>query len=261
MTLHIITWLVSLGLHGAFVLGMLLPASSHVAEDVALHEGTGTDIMVVEQGIALQGVAKLGEDLMSMEAVQAPPLMATAAQPFEQVEAVEEQEELPVEEVSEIEPVEDQVIASEAGPENELVEPVQEEMTEPEPEVKEQPLPPQIATVPQETVLAMRESSGEEQLGGRTTTHMKYRGALRSHLEPHKVITRTKSTGTVLLAFTVKADGELVDVSILKSSGSEVLDDAARESISRAAPFPPIPSELDQDTYKIKVPFTYKLRR
>lgn len=261
MAIHIITWLVSLAIHGGFAYGMLYPAASHVPEDVAFQEGTGTDIMVVEQGIALEGFAKLGEDLMSMEAVQAPPLMATAAQPFEQVEAVEEQEELPVEEVSEIEPVEDKVIASEAGPENELVEPVQEEMTEPEPEVKEQPLPPQIATVPQETVLAMRESSGAEQLGGSTTAHLKYRGALRSHLEPHKVITRTKLTGTVMLAFTVRADGELVDIKILKSSGSKVLDDAATESISRAAPFPPIPSELGEDTYKIKVPFTYKLRR
>ena len=73
------------------------------------------DIMVVEQGVALQGFAKLGEDVISVDAVEAPPMMMAAAQPLEQVEAVEEQEELPVEEVSEIEPVEDEVIEDKNG--------------------------------------------------------------------------------------------------------------------------------------------------
>jgi protein TonB len=101
MAIRIITWLISLGVHGAFALAMLMPASG----GVALEEGTGDDIMVVEQGVALQGFAKLGEDVISVDAVEAPPMMMAAAQPLEQVEAVEEQEELPVEEVSEIEPV------------------------------------------------------------------------------------------------------------------------------------------------------------
>ena len=120
MALRIITWLVSLGVHGAFAAVMLWPSSS----GAALEQGTGDDIMMIEQGIALQGVAKLGEDVVSVEAVEAPPVQTAAAQPLEQVEAIEEQKELSVEDVPDVEPVEDVVVASETGPENELIEPV-----------------------------------------------------------------------------------------------------------------------------------------
>lgn len=260
MALHIITWLVSLTIHGGFAFGMLYAASSHVPEDVAMHEGTGDDIMVVEQGFALEGVVKLGEDVATVEAVQAPPVMMSAAQPLEQVEAVEEQEELPVQEVSELEPVEDQVIASEAGPETELLEPVQEELKEPEPEVLEQPLPQQMASVMQQTVIAMRESSGEEKKGGSATEHRKYLGAIRTHLERSKVNPRTTLIGTAIVRLTVKSDGDLLAHRIIKSSGSKILDDAALTSIARSAPFPPIPSEVGQETVEVSVPFKFSVR-
>lgn len=256
MAIRIITWLISLGVHGAFALAMLMPASG----GVALEEGTGDDIMVVEQGVALQGFAKLGEDVISVDAVEAPPMMMAAAQPLEQVEAVEEQEELPVEEVSEIEPVEDEVIASEAGPESELIEPVQEELKEPEPEVKEQTLPQQMPTIPQETVIAMRESTGEEKKGGDATAHRQYLGQLRTHLEKAKVNPRTTLIGTAVVRLTVKSDGVLVAQRIVKSSGSKVLDNAAIDSIKKAAPFPPIPSAVGKDTVEVSVPFKFSVR-
>jgi periplasmic protein TonB len=256
MALRIITWLVSLGVHGAFALAMLMPASG----GVALEEGVGDDIMVVEQGIAIQGFAKLGEDVISVEAVEAPPMQMAAAQPLEQVEAVEEQKELPVEDVPEVEPVEDTVLASETGPEHELLEPVEEEIKEPEPEVKEQPLPQQVATVPQETVIAMRESSGEEKKGGSATEHRKYLGKLRTHLERAKVNPRTTLIGTAVVRLTVKSDGELLEHKIVKSSGSEVLDNAALASIEKAAPFPAIPDEVGRDTIEVSVPFKFSVR-
>lgn len=256
MALRIITWLVSLGVHAAFALAMLMPASG----GAALEEGVGDDIMVVEQGIALQGFAKLGEDVISVEAVEAPPVMTAATQPLEQVEAMEEQEELPVEDVPEVEPVEDEVIASEAGPENELIEPVQEELKEPEPEVKEQPLPQQMSTVMQETVIAMRESSGEEKKGGDATAHRAYLGKLRTHLERSKVNPRTTLIGTAVVRLTVNATGELIAHRIVKSSGSKVLDNAALASIEKASPFPPIPSEVGEETVVVSVPFKFSVR-
>ncbi len=257
MALRIVTWLVSLAVHGGLALAMLLPASGRGA----VHEGSGEDIMVVEQGIALEGFAKLGEDIATVEAVQAPPLITSAAQPLEQVEAVEEQEELPVEDVEVLEPVGDQIIASETGLEAELPEPVQEEIKEPKLEVKEQPLPPQMATVAQETVVAMRESSGEEKKGGGTTERLKYRGSLWSHIQPHKVVPRTGLTATAVVKFTVKSDGTLLDHKISKSSGSELLDNAALTSIAKAAPFPPIPSEWGEETYETTVPFKYSVAK
>ena len=273
MGLRIVTWLVSLGVHGTFAAVMLWPT----AGGAALDQGTGDDIMVIEQGIALQGIAKLGEDAVSVEAIEAPPVMMAAAQPLEQVEAVEEQKELPVEDVQEVEPVEDTVVASETGPEQldfkepepkelekiepeELVEPVKEELKEPEPEVKEQPLPQQIATVQQETVIAMRESSGEEKKGGDATAHRAYLGKLRTHLEHSKVNPRTTLIGTAVVRLTVKSDGELVAHRIVKSSGSKLLDNAALASIEKAAPFPAIPDEVGKEMIEVSVPFKFSVR-
>jgi|GEM_PF-1258110 len=292
MVLRILTWLVSLGVHAAFGLAMYLgPAGG-----AALEQGTGDDIMVVEKGIAIQGFAKLGEDVMSVEAVEAPPMMMAAAQPLERVEAVEEQQEelpledvpevetveeqqeLPVEDVPEVQPVEEQqVLTSEAGPEQEnVIEPQeieeiqpQEKVTEvqkrmleePEPEKIEQLLPQQAPSVPQETVIAMRESSGEEMLGGDATAHRAYLGKLRTHLEDKKVNPRTTLVGTTIVRLTVKSDGVLVAHRIVKSSGSKKLDEAAVASIRRASPFPPIPAEVGRDTVEVSVPYRFTVRR
>ncbi len=253
--LRIVTWLVSLGVHAAFALAMLLPAGG-----AALEQGTGEDIMVVEKGIALQGFAKLGEDSVSVEAVEAPPVLMAAAQPLEQVEAAEEQPELPVEDVPEAEPVEDRIIASDAGPAQELIEPTQKEIKEPEPEVVEQPLPQQVATVQQEAVIAMRESSGEEKKGGDATARRAYLGKLRTHLERAKINPRTSIIGTAVVRLTVKSDGELLSHRIIKSSGSKILDNAAIASIEKASPFPPIPQNVGRETIEVSVPFKFSVR-
>ena len=276
MALSVVAWLVSIAVHGLLVLALFVP----VADGAALEEGTGSDIMVVEQGVAIEGIAKLGEDVVSVEAVEAPPMMSSVAQPLEQVEAIEDQQELPVEDVPEVQPVQDMVLASETGPESELVQPPEELLNEPEPEVeeqeivapiqepvkepeldlKEQPLPQQIAAVAQQTVITMRASSGEELRGGDATAHRAYLGKLRTHLEGSKVNPRTKRVGTAVVRLTVKSNGELVSNEIVKSSGSKKLDDAALASIANAAPFPSIPSEVGQETISVSVPFRFKVR-
>lgn len=147
MTVTVLTWLISLGAHFAFALFMLLPASG-----TALEKGAGDDIMVVEQGIVLEGFAKLGEDVVTIDPVDVPPSQLALAQPL--------LEEQPLE----VKPIEEQhVISSEAGPEQINVkepeevekrdlEEVEEVVEEPEPEVVEQPLPPQVAAIEQQSV-------------------------------------------------------------------------------------------------------------
>ncbi|MGH6736718.1 MAG: TonB family protein [Methyloceanibacter sp.] len=273
MALRIVTWLVSLGIHGAFALFMLMPAGG-----AALEQGAGDDIMVVEQGLILEGFAKLGEDVVTVEAVEAPPVQMAAAQPLP--ETVKPIEELPVEEIpEEIKPAEPQVVSSDAGPEQENVkeidpeemeEPDLEEIKEPEPkpeEIKElepdeveQPLPQQVATVPQESIAARLESAAEEKKGGDTTAHHAYLGKLRTHLERSKVNPRTNLVGTAMVRLVVNTSGELISRRIVKSSGSKILDDAAMASIERAAPFPPIPNELNRETFEVSVPFRFTVR-
>ena len=270
MIIRLLTWLISLGVHAAFALFMLIPAGG-----TALEQGAGDDIMVVEQGLMLEGFAKLGEDQVTIEEVQAPPVQTAMAQPLEEVKPVE-QEELPVEEPEEVKPIEErQVIASEAGPDqvnvkapddveepepDEIEEPVREVVKELKPEVVEQPLPQQIATLQQESVAAQRESSGVQKKGGDTTAHTAYLGTLRSHLEKNKVNPRTQTIGTAVVQFTVGAHGEVTSRRIKKSSGSKTLDDAALASLEKASPFPPIPKTLDREHLEISVPFKFTVR-
>ena len=232
MPLRIFTWLISLGIHAGFALAMLLPAGG-----AALQTGAGEDMMVVEQGIAIEGFAKMGEDQVSLEEVEATPVMAAVSQPLpEEVEPIEEQE----------------VITSKEGPQ-------QEDLKEPEEEVVEQPLPPQIAAVQQESVVAMRESSGQEQKGGDATAHSQYVGALRTHLERHKINPRTNLIGTAVVRFKVNAAGELLEREIATSSGKKALDDAALASIEKSAPFPKMPEGLSE-TIELSVPFRFTVR-
>ena len=250
MPLRIITWLVSLGIHGGFALAMLLPAGG-----AALQTGAGEDTMVVEQGIAIEGFAKMGEDQVSLEEVEATPVMAAVSQPLPE-------EVKPIDELA--------VIGSEAGPQQENVQtteieeikepdPNQEEVKEPEKEVVEQPLPPQIAAVQQESVVAMRESSGQEQKGGNATAHSQYIGALRTHLERHKINPRTNLIGIAVVRFKVNAAGELLEREIATSSGKKALDDAAIASIEKSAPFPKMPAGLNE-TIELSVPFRFTVR-
>ena len=233
MPLRILAYLISLAVHGSFALLMYMPAGGS-----ALHEGTGEDMMVVEQGIAIEGFAKLGEDMVSVEPIEAPPLEMATAQPLpEEVEPVEE----------------DEVITSTEGPE-------QEDMKEPEEVVLEQPLPPQIATIQQESVIAMRESSGLELKGSDATARSAYLGKLRTHLERSKVNPRTNLIGTAVVRFKVSSAGELLSHEVVKSSGNKVLDDAAIASVEKASPFPPIPSEVNRDHMELSVPFRFSVR-
>jgi len=232
MPLRILTWLISLGIHAGFALAMLLPAGG-----AALQTGAGEDTMVVEQGIAIEGFAKMGEDQVSLEEVEATSVMAAVSQPLpEEVEPIEEQE----------------VISSKEGPQ-------QEDLKETEEEVVEQPLPPQIAAVQQESVVAMRESSGQEQKGGDATAHSQYVGALRTHLERHKINPRTNLIGTAVVRFKVNAAGELLKREIATSSGKKALDDAALASIEKSAPFPKMPEGLSE-TIELSVPFRFTVR-
>jgi protein TonB len=250
MPLRILTWLISLGFHAGFALAMLLPAGG-----AALHTGTGEDTMVVEQGIAIEGFAKMGEDQVTLEEVEATPVMAAVSQPLPE-------EVKPIDELA--------VISSDTGPEQENVqsteleevkepEPDKEELKEPEEEVVEQPLPPQIAAVQQESVVAMRESSGEELKGGDVTAHSAYVGALRTHLERNKVNPRTNLIGTAVVRFKVNAAGELLERRIVTSSGKKALDDAALASIEKSAPFPKMPEGLS-DMIELSVPFRFTVR-
>jgi TonB family protein len=60
--------------------------------------------------------------------------------------------------------------------------------------------------------------------------------------------------GAVIIEFTISANGNPEDIRIVKSSGSQILDSAAKKTLLRASPFPPIKGSLE-------VPITFRIVR
>ena len=68
---------------------------------------------------------------------------------------------------------------------------------------------------------------------------------------------RGKFYGELRMTVVIRKDGALADAIIEKSSGSPVLDRAARRIVSMAAPYPPFPPELSKDTDILEITRTW----
>lgn len=237
MPLRIFTSFASLALHVGAAVFMFATAGG-----AALESGTGEDMFVVEQGLAVEGVARLGDADVTTEALEVEPQEASLAQQA-------------VEEVKATEEVQDEVVSSEAGPQ-------QDELPEAKPEPVEQPRPEQVATLEQAEQIKVEEklAAGAEQRGGAASERSQYLGSIRSHLERKKVNPRSRHVGTVVVKFVVDARGNIVSHEIATSSGVKVLDEAAIASIEKAAPFPPMPQGLSDSAMVITVPFRYRVQ-
>lgn len=228
-------WLLSLGLHGAIAFALM----DVTAGGAALDSGTGDDMFVVEQGIALEGVAKLGEAEEMIETVDIPP-----------VEATNEPEP-----VKEIDPDLTNVVTSTESTNEEQV--VAEE---PPPIEDEKPAAVQVKEQAAQVATLVEKSSGAAQEGGDATARRKYLGSLRKSLERAKVNPRSRRAGTVLVRFTVGPTGEVISREVKSSSGSKVLDDAALAALDRASPFPPMPENIARGPIEVQVPFNFVTR-
>jgi len=65
--------------------------------------------------------------------------------------------------------------------------------------------------------------------------------------------------GVTKIQFAILSDGQLGEVSIIDSSGYDILDNAAIAAIEKAAPFPPLPDSLNRDILRIELPIVFKL--
>lgn len=71
---------------------------------------------------------------------------------------------------------------------------------------------------------------------------------------------RQRQEGIVRLRFTLSAGGSLAqDVQVIKPSGFQLLDDQARHCVRAAAPFPPLPRELQRSSLTVELPIVYKI--
>jgi periplasmic protein TonB len=242
LSLRAIAIMLSLAVHGS--LGYALIARPEMSVSESFDAGIGNDSIFVEQGIAIEGLAKLGDAIETIETAEVTPI---AAEPPPPVEEVKELDELRDAVTSEASTVEDNIVKTEEDP-TPIVEPP------PLPEV--QPI-----EQPQQVAMIAEQSSGEAKLGSiNTTARTQYLGQLRDVLEKSKVNPRSRLAGTVWVKFKIGPNGELLTREITASSGSKVLDDAAVAALDRAAPFPPMPNDVADEPMVVSVPFKFITR-
>ena len=66
--------------------------------------------------------------------------------------------------------------------------------------------------------------------------------------------------GKAFLKFKLDKDGSVANLSIVQSSGHNLLDEAAIRAIKEAAPYPPIPDELNRSYALLKLPISFILK-
>lgn len=232
--------ILSVLVHGSIGYAML--PSLQRTDPQALDAGKGTDIVLVEQGIAEEGDAKLGDALETIETAEVTPVQAAPPPPPQEVKPDELRD----------------VIASDASTvEQQVVK------TDDPPPLKEPPPPPdtvQAPPQPEQVAVVTQQSSGEAKSGGDAKLLGIYLGQINSHVQRAKINPRSGKSGTVVMRFTIDVTGKLLSKEIAKSSGSKILDDAATAALDRAAPFPPIPPEVSIRPLAFTQPFKFIIR-
>jgi periplasmic protein TonB len=219
----------------------MLPSRERTTAE-ALDLGHGTDIVLVEQGVAMEGIAKLGNDMQTIETAEVVPVEQPPPPPPQEIKPDELRD----------------VIASDASTvEQEVV-----KTQEPLPLVPPPPAPQvvQAKEQPEQVAALEQQSSGEARTGGDTKAFGQYLGQINEHVQKAKVNPRSRRSGTVVLRFTIGLNGQLLSKEIATSSGSKILDEAATAALDRAAPFPPIPPDVSIKPLAFTQPFKFLMR-
>jgi protein TonB len=98
---------------------------------------------------------------------------------------------------------------------------------------------------------------------GKARNANQYFGQLMAWMNKHKryppALKQRKQQGTVEIQFTIGRDGQLLAASLARSCGIESLDEAALQMIADAAPLPPLPKFMAEDTLTLVIPVEYSL--
>ncbi|MCX8070570.1 MAG: energy transducer TonB [Thermodesulfovibrionales bacterium] len=65
--------------------------------------------------------------------------------------------------------------------------------------------------------------------------------------------------GDLFIRFTIKKNGSIGDIEILRTSGHNLLDNAATKAIRDASPYWPVPDELGKESFTITGHFVYSI--
>ena len=100
--------------------------------------------------------------------------------------------------------------------------------------------------------------------GVSTTFKASYRATISAILKRHKRYPsralRRGQEGTVSITFIIGKDGNLTGWRITDSSGYRVLDKEVEKMLKRAAPFPPFPGDMEQESITLALPVDFYIK-
>lgn len=153
--------------------------------------------------------------------------------------------------------------ASQAG-RREVIEPRAPDPRETVPEqsvVAERPLPTVKELLPPITWSSESRGHAPVSLNTRDPVYVSYFTKIKQRIESQweypELALRYGLQGRLFLEFTIGADGQLERLRLVRSSGSQLLDEEALRAIRAAAPFPPIPRWIKPTPLSISAAMEY----
>jgi protein TonB len=70
---------------------------------------------------------------------------------------------------------------------------------------------------------------------------------------------RRNIQGVVTVVFTIGSGGQIMAARVGRSSGQDLLDEAAQNTIRRVGQFPRFPAELNRQQLTVEVPLAFRL--
>jgi protein TonB len=85
-----------------------------------------------------------------------------------------------------------------------------------------------------------------------------YKAGLYARISSRQVFPVGAPSGTVTVHFVISRSGSLLSKQVMRTSGSELLDNEAMASVEREAPFPPFPDGLAGPRLEVTLPIRFR---
>lgn len=216
------TLIASLALHGGLAAYAAYMPSQADRTVSAFDAGTGNDQFVVEQGVGIDGIVKLGDSVETIRAAEVTPVEQAPPPPPPEAKPVDELQDTIVS--KSVTAVEDNIV----------------KLDEPPPEVKPEEVKPmevrpvEVTEPPVTVAIAKDASSGTVKTGGDATALAEYRGKLAKLFQECKFAPKKRVSGNAQVRIVVDESGKMVSREIAKSSGDPDVDKAALANVDYA---------------------------
>lgn len=84
---------------------------------------------------------------------------------------------------------------------------------------------------------------------------------IEAHLVYPQEAARRQQAGQLVLEFVIRRDGSIGLLELVRTSGVGILDRNSLRTVQLAAPFPPIPARITDESLPVSASFTYVLDR